>query len=679
MRSKCAVVAAWVLGCGLVVAAAGPSGPAGASDGRGAASAAATSTTIPFKKVPRTKVTVPFVPTSAPITEFPGLGPAETYGATTYFWTPGEPVLAVGPSDILQTANEAAAVYSKTGTKLAEFDFGTFWPGGTVTHPVQCTDPRALYLASVDRFAMSCSSTSMRFAISETSDPAGAWYKYSAPNTSFLDQDKIEATSDKFIIAGNTSTTENIYVYNLADVGSGTIHGMVSKVAKKSNIYQAVVQQSPTSNGYFVASYPGQPLYLATITGTPAAKNVVLTEAKVAPADFAAPQEPAVPGGHIGGGLMDGRITDAVYEVESSDAKPVIQYSDIRECGTRTCVVSARIDLSGTTPVRSKDTLVGEPGYDYSYGAAGLDGAGDAFEVYARTSPTQTPSAAIVGPGFDVVIQPSTGGTTACATTTTPPCDERWGDYFGTAIDPTDPTSLWVTATYQATNGTYGWGSVIARVSTSSFSLPSVTTGAATKVKTTGATVGGTVNPEGVATTYHIDYGLTTGYDASTAETSAGSGSSPVAVSAVLTGLQENTLYHYRVVATTSVGSADGPDMTFKTLGPKITSVTFTGTSANPTVTISGTNFGTEPAGYAAGCTATGDNFGTSLYFDDLTHGWAAGQGGDCIGLVVSTYSATQIVYQFGSFYADEPAVAAGDAYKVAVLGKTFSGTVAYS
>jgi hypothetical protein len=38
----------------------------------------------------------------------------------------------------------------------------------------------------------------MRFAISKTSDPTGGWYRYAAPNSGFLDQDKIEATADKF-------------------------------------------------------------------------------------------------------------------------------------------------------------------------------------------------------------------------------------------------------------------------------------------------------------------------------------------------------------------------------------------------------------------------------------------------------------------------------------------------
>ena len=622
---------------------------------------------------------------AASLTEFPGLGPSEDYGGTFYFYTPGEPVLAVGPNDIVETVNDAAAVYDKTGHKLAEFDFGTFWPGGTDSNPVQCGDPRALYISSIDRFAISCTGSSILFAISKTSDPTGAWWQYAAPNTSFLDQDKIEATTDKFIVVGNTGTNDQIYVYNLSDVASGVVNPpLKGLVTKDSNIYQAAVQQTPTSNGYLVSSFPGNVLYLATITGTQAAHDVRLTEKLIKSTDYPSPSEPAVPGGTIGAqgssDLLDGRIYDAVYETETSDSKPVIQYSSARTCGSRDCVTSARIDLSGAKPVLSSNNLVGEPGYDDSYGAVGLDGAGNVYEVYTQSTPSSTPSAAIAGPGYLATLQASTAGTTSCQTEQTPPCGERWGDYFGTAIDPSNPTGVWVAATYQASSGTYGWGTVIAEVSTGTFSLPTVTTGAASKITASSAQVAGTVDPNGVATTYHIDYGLTTGYDASTTETSAGSGTAAVPVSAKLSGLVEGTLYHYRVVATTATGSAVSPDKTFKTSGPKITSVVFTGSSANPTVTITGTNLGTEPSGSPAGCSTTGDNFpGTDLTFGDTTGSWGAGTGGDCIGLVVSSYSATQIVYQFGSGYNSFGVLNSGDGYQLTVLTATHSGTVTYS
>jgi hypothetical protein len=132
----------------------------------------------------------------------------------------------------------------------------------------------------------------------------------------------------------------------------------------------------------------------------------------------------------------------------------------------------------------------------------------------------------------------------------------------------------------------------------------------------------------------------------------------------------------------TGLGTPDGIGG-FKvpvTGAPTISSVSFTGSAANPTVTISGSNLGSEPAGSSAGCSTSGDNFpGNSLTFDDTTGSWGAGTGGDCIGLVVSSYTSSQVVYQFGSGYNSYGTANSGDAYTLTVQGVAFSGTVSYS
>ena len=86
--------------------------------------------------------------------------------------------------------------------------------------------------------------------------------------------------------------------------------------------------------------------------------------------------------------------------------------------------------------------------------------------------------------------------------------------------------------------------------------LPKATTEAATGVTETGATLQGTVNPEGLSTTYQFEYGKTTSYGTKVPTTakSAGSGTSGVAVSEAIAGLEAGTTYHYRVVATSGAG-----------------------------------------------------------------------------------------------------------------------------
>ena len=97
-------------------------------------------------------------------------------------------------------------------------------------------------------------------------------------------------------------------------------------------------------------------------------------------------------------------------------------------------------------------------------------------------------------------------------------------------------------------------------------SAPSVTTESATSISVSGATINGTVNPNSLATFYHFEYGLTTGYGSTTETKSCGSGTSDVLVNTNLTGLTPDTTYHYRLVANSSAGTTKGADQTFATL-----------------------------------------------------------------------------------------------------------------
>jgi hypothetical protein len=92
---------------------------------------------------------------------------------------------------------------------------------------------------------------------------------------------------------------------------------------------------------------------------------------------------------------------------------------------------------------------------------------------------------------------------------------------------------------------------------------PAATTGPARSVTRTGATLTGTVNPNGSATTYHFEYGTTSAYGLQTAEADAGS--DPKAVETAITNLTAQTTYHYRLVATSADGVGRGSDRSFRT------------------------------------------------------------------------------------------------------------------
>jgi DNA-binding beta-propeller fold protein YncE len=119
-----------------------------------------------------------------------------------------------------------------------------------------------------------------------------------------------------------------------------------------------------------------------------------------------------------------------------------------------------------------------------------------------------------------------------------------------------------------ATNSTgtnHGKNETFTTAASGGSNCPSAITEAASNVKTIEATLNGTVNPGGLATKYHFEYGTTTSYGKTTSETSAGSGTSNIKESQTVIGLTGGTEYHVRVVATNSTGTTYGADKTFKT------------------------------------------------------------------------------------------------------------------
>jgi hypothetical protein len=93
----------------------------------------------------------------------------------------------------------------------------------------------------------------------------------------------------------------------------------------------------------------------------------------------------------------------------------------------------------------------------------------------------------------------------------------------------------------------------------------SPTTGAASNVTTSSATINGNVATKGALVDVSFQFGTTTAYGGTTPAQRTGT-DSPSAFSAALTGLPANTVIHYRVIARSDFGPTVGSDQTFKTI-----------------------------------------------------------------------------------------------------------------
>ncbi len=148
------------------------------------------------------------------------------------------------------------------------------------------------------------------------------------------------------------------------------------------------------------------------------------------------------------------------------------------------------------------------------------------------------------------------------------------------------------------------------------------------------------------------------------------------------------------VLPATSANTTSPPPST----SASISSVDFSGGAANPTITVHGTDLGTlpqpSPAGHPAGidgCPANaqdnGYDYGTSLYIALPAQNWAGGRYRptlnelDCVDLVVTKFTSTEVVFHFGPFYTSlypKFSLAPGSQVEIAVNGASLAATVQY-
>ncbi len=165
-------------------------------------------------------------------------------------------------------------------------------------------------------------------------------------------------------------------------------------------------------------------------------------------------------------------------------------------------------------------------------------------------------------------------------------------------------------------------------------SIPTVTSGAASAITATTATVAGTLPSIGCSavTAYGIEYSTTIGFPNGTGLAVPSTNLSGINFSSALTGLTASTTYYYHAYATNTQGTAYGAEQNFVTIGtaPALTVSAITGfgnvclnTTAGPnSFTITGTNLTTADVTVAALAgftysTTSGGTYTTSL---SLTH-----------------------------------------------------------
>jgi len=413
--------------------------------------------------------------------------------------TPPDTQIAAGPNYLLEMVNSSGSVWTKSGTMVKIFDLNSFFP---VPPTYTFSDPRVLYdaisgrwFASGVAFVTPSFGSVLVFAVSDTSDPTGTWHVYSADNSSNVthDQPKIGVSSDKVAFSFNDFLNAaafqgaSTWVFGKAAMlaGASSIPGeAIGPDSRRVSIVPAIELTSTStefmaynnSDCAYSGCNAGSPtIGIVSLTGDPSIGTLAWSESDPGIAGTSQPPAADQPG--LPGSIQtnDDRFLTAVWQndtrwVDGNDA-----CTPPGDTAVRPCPRLIQVSTAGSTVNQNFD--LGSTGNDLYYPAVHVDSAGDMYVVYNISSTSQDVGVRLTGqpagsaPQFVVPAQTIQAGQGLYT------CANRWGDYSGSALDPSNPSGVWLAAEFAGASSTNcNWATFISQVTfaaptTADFSL----------------------------------------------------------------------------------------------------------------------------------------------------------------------------------------------------------------
>ncbi|HEU0131115.1 MAG TPA: hypothetical protein VFQ85_09015 [Mycobacteriales bacterium] len=404
---------------------------------------------------------------------------------------------AVGLAHVVEVVNSAFAVYSKTGTLVyGPANTNTLWSGfGGSCQSTNDGDGIVRYDRLADRwvitqFANAASLSGPYFecvAVSQTSDPTGAYYRYSFQYADFPDYPKLGIWPDAYYV------TYNMFTGN-------TFKGAQSCAMNRARMLQGLsATQQCFSTG---TSYGGVlPADLDGATAPPAGATnlhvaIGTTSTTLATwkfhVDWTTPASSTFSGPTAltvasysracGGGtcipqsgtttqldsLADRLMYRLAYRNLGDRESLVVTHAVTASTSTGIRWYELRL-ASGSPSVYQQGTYAPDTAYRWM-GSAAMDKSGDIGLGYSVSSSTLHPAIRYTGrlvtdalgtmPQGEGSIIEGAGSQNGGLT--------RWGDYASMSVDPSDDCTFWFSTEYIPANGSYNW-----RTRIGSFKFPS--------------------------------------------------------------------------------------------------------------------------------------------------------------------------------------------------------------
>ncbi len=397
-------------------------------------------------------------------------------------WIPYDAAIAVGPNHIVVCTNAQIEVYSRTGALLAHYS--TDPASGSDFFPTDAGvsfDCKAFYDNAAGHFVLMFDQESnplafMNVAVSVTSDPTGAWYKYhldwtldgTTKTSNWGDFPSLGYSDSAIFIGANQYSFSNSYKYSKvrvlskAQLYSGATAtwtdfiNLLNADGTSAFTVKAGRMLSSSLSEYLLNTRPGggSSVTLWRIDNAPVAPSLTRV-ATVSVGTYAVPPNGRQPGGSsVASG--DCRTQDLIMQ------NGIVYQAFSEKYGTRRNNQGAGIRYLEitTSGVKNKDISYFTSGIDQFYPAVTVDPSGNMFMVFSRSSTTQYASMYQTGMlTTETAIEASSLVKAGAGTVTS----GRWGDYSGIANDYTNTGAVWEFCGWAQSNG--AWGTHVAAAS----------------------------------------------------------------------------------------------------------------------------------------------------------------------------------------------------------------------
>lgn len=418
------------------------------------------------------------------ITSFEGIDGNE--GGTV---NPPDVTLAAGPGKVIEMVNRLIKIFEKTGAiaKLPDgrdaiLDLASFFSfrddNNNLVFDPNTFDPSVVYDAQSQRFFATASTQFHRtiLAVSQTDDPTGNWNTFSFPfdggcpdyPTLGYSSDKVAITVNNFVNGDCSSDGDALgdqfYIINKADLLQGNINNSCNCWEQSTSnlnfrILREVPSLSPTTtlrmvevdtndNHLYLHSF-SNPVPNSIASDTPQSFAIGIPEVITIKGGATQPNsadpttlDPSIDTGDnrvISANWFQGRLLTAFNE----------DFQDPDNVGNNNLVRTGfRInEVDTTNSALLADLAVRRGAFDFYYPAITVDVNGNIGVVFGFSAEDVYPSLvawtlAANSPGTitsqTVLVNGQTSSVAFVGT------KNRYGDYFGAAVDPFNPSDMWV-------------------------------------------------------------------------------------------------------------------------------------------------------------------------------------------------------------------------------------------